>query len=94
LKKRAISASKPSINWADIIWVLGMGARGGLMISLPVLAGVALGYWLDSRFGTLPFITLALTLVGAIIGPVILYRWVISTVKQRMETKPDEEKSE
>ncbi|RLC84949.1 MAG: hypothetical protein DRJ03_12935 [Chloroflexi bacterium] len=85
---------KPSINWTEAIWVLGMGAQGGLMIALPVLAGLALGFLLDNRFDTLPLISLILTAIGGIVGPIILYRWVVSTVKQRMESKQDEEKPE
>ena len=85
---------KLSTDWTDAIWVLTMGARGGLMIALPVLAGLALGFLLDSRFGTTPIISLLLTAIGGIIGPVMLYRWVVLTVKQRLETKQDEEKPE
>jgi ATP synthase protein I len=80
-------------NLGDVAWVLGIGAQGGLMVALPVIGGLALGYWLDRMFGTLPWITLTLTLIGAMAGPVVLYRWVMSVVRQRMETKQDEENS-
>ena len=80
--------------WRDIAWTLAIGAQGGLMVALPVVGGLALGYFLDSRFGTLPWITLVLTLIGAMAGPVVLYRWVLSVVKQRMERKQDEENSQ
>jgi F0F1-type ATP synthase assembly protein I len=63
------------------------------MIAIPVLAGLGVGFLLDRRFGTLPIISLVLTAVGGIVGPLTLYRWVISAVKQRME-RQDEEKSE
>lgn len=63
------------------------------MVALPVVIGLALGYWLDSQFGTLPWITLVLTLIGAMLGPVLLYRWVMSVVQRRMEEKQDEENS-
>jgi F0F1-type ATP synthase assembly protein I len=85
---------KLSIDWADTIWVLVMGARGGLVIALPVLTGLVLGFLLDNRFGTLPIISLVLTAIGGIIGPVMLYRWVVLAVKQRLETKQDKEKPE
>ncbi len=92
-------------KWTDAAWVLAMSAQGGLMIALPVLVGLVLGFWLDGQFNTLPWITLALTLVGATAGPIMLYRWVTSTVTQRMtsrmerketrkETEQGEEKSE
>jgi predicted F0F1-ATPase subunit len=83
-------------KWADAIWVVGMAAQAGFIIAIPVLAGLALGFWLDNQFNTLPFISLILTLAGGIAGPVVLYRWVVSAVKQRMERRKiqNEEKSE
>jgi F0F1-type ATP synthase assembly protein I len=89
-----MSSRKSPIKWGDAVWVLGMGARGGLLIALPVLAGLAVGYLLDSRFGTLPWISLVLTAIGGFVGPFMLYRWVVSAVKKRLEAEPDEEKSE
>ena len=95
-----MTSRKPGGQWADAAWVLAMGAQGGLMIALPVLTGLAVGFWLDKRFDTLPWISLALTLVGATVGPIMLYRWVMSTVLRRVESrmgsrkKQDEEKPE
>ena len=80
-------------KFGDVAWVLAIGAQGGLMVALPVVGGLALGYWLDMQFGTLPWITLGLTLIGAMTGPVVLYRWVMSVVRQRMEGKRNEENS-
>ncbi|MEE8389318.1 MAG: AtpZ/AtpI family protein, partial [Anaerolineae bacterium] len=71
-----------------------IGAQGGLMIALPVLVGLALGFWLDNRLGTLPWISLVLTLIGATIGPIILYRWVTSSVAQRMESRMERRKQD
>jgi hypothetical protein len=34
-------------NWRDVPWALATSAQGGLLIALPVVAGLALGYWLD-----------------------------------------------
>lgn len=82
-------------KWIDAAWVLSMGARGGLVIVLPVFAGLVLGYWLDTQLGTLPFVSIALTLAGGIAGPIVLYRWVVSAVNQWMEAKKQaEEKPE
>ncbi|MGD1996254.1 MAG: AtpZ/AtpI family protein [Anaerolineae bacterium] len=80
-------------KWGDVAWVLAISAQGGLMVALPVVGGLALGYWLDKHFGTLPWITLALVLIGAMSGPVVLYRWVLSVVKQREERKDEENSS-
>lgn len=75
------------VEWKDVPWALATSAQGGLMVALPVVCGLALGYWLDRHFGTLPWITLLLTLIGTAIGPVLLYRWVSSVVKRRMESR-------
>ncbi len=87
--------ARKSIKWAESFWVLSMAAQGGLMVAFPVLAGLALGFWLDSQLGTLPLITLVLTLIGGIVGPIILYRWVTSVVAERIKhRKQDEENQE
>jgi F0F1-type ATP synthase assembly protein I len=90
--------SRKSGKWADAAWVLAMGAQGGLMIALPVLVGLAVGYWLDSQFDTLPWISLVSVLIGATVGPIMLYRWVtasvVARVESRMKKRQDEETSE
>ena len=57
------------------------------MVAGPVLLGLALGYTLDAMLGTLPWLTLGLVLVGTMLGPVFLYKWVTSVVKHRMNSK-------
>ncbi len=69
----------------DAVWVLAVGSQLGLSIALPVILGLAVGYWIDTRLGTLPWITLVLTLIGAVVGPIFAYRWVISTIRKRFE---------
>jgi F0F1-type ATP synthase assembly protein I len=72
----------------DAAWVLAMGAQGGLMLALPVVAGLALGFWLDRLLGLgFPWLTLVMTLIGAIVGPVLLYRWVMRTVAERVQER-------
>jgi F0F1-type ATP synthase assembly protein I len=79
--------SRKSGKWVDAAWVPVMGAQGGLMIALPVLIGLALGFWLDKQLGTLPWISLVLVLLGATVGPIMLYRWVMSSVATRLESR-------
>ena len=86
-------SKKYGMKMKDVFWVLAVASQSGLSIALPVLIGLAVGYWIDTRFGTLPWFTLLLTLIGAAIGPVITYRWVISSVRQRLEERKDEEES-
>jgi F0F1-type ATP synthase assembly protein I len=87
-------ASRKPGKWVDAGWVLAMAAQGGLMIALPVLGGLALGYWLDNQLNTLPWLSLILTLVGATVGPIMLYRWVTSSVAVRMGTGTDSSNTE
>lgn len=88
-----MSSRKPG-KWGDAAWALGMAAQGGLIVAGPVVGGLALGFWLDNQFNTLPFISLLLTLIGAVVGPIMLYRWVTSSVAARMESRTDIEKKQ
>jgi F0F1-type ATP synthase assembly protein I len=88
----AAVSKKVDMNMKDVFWVLAVGSQVGLSIALPVIAGLAVGYWIDTRLlGSLPWITLLLTLIGTAIGPFITYRWVISSVQRRLEKKDQEE---
>jgi F0F1-type ATP synthase assembly protein I len=80
-------------RWGDVAWMLAVSAQGGLMVALPVVCGLGLGYALDRHFGTVPWITLALTLIGAVTGPVLLYRWASSMVRQHVAEKQEKENS-
>jgi F0F1-type ATP synthase assembly protein I len=86
-------SKKYGASFKDVVWVLAVASQGGLSIALPVLIGLAVGYWLDTRLGTLPWFALLLTLIGAVVGPIITYRWVISSVQRRLEKERDEEES-
>ena len=79
------------IDRKQMFWALSMGRRGGLLIAGPVLLGLLGGWWLDGKFGTLPWITLALTTVGAITGPVMVYRWVMSAMSKRVDWSTGED---
>jgi len=69
----------------DIAWVLGIGSQAGLALAIPVLLGLAVGYLLDRHFGTLPWISLVLTLFGIIGGPIMVYRLVTRAVQKRLD---------
>ncbi len=71
-------------QWSDTAWALAMGGQAGLMLACPVLGALALGYLIDRQLGTLPWITLVLTLFGMIVGPILVYRWVTRAVAARM----------
>lgn len=85
-----MAEQKPEQQWADVAWVLAVGGQAGLMLAAPVLLGLVVGYLIDQWLGSLPWITLLLTFVGIIVGPIYIYRWVLKTVKVRLEHKgPD-----
>ncbi|GEM_PF-441216 len=82
--------TKDVVDLKDAVWVLAVGSQLGLSIALPVILGLTVGYWLDTRLHTLPWITLLLTLVGAVVGPIFAYRWVITTIRKRFEEEGEE----
>jgi F0F1-type ATP synthase assembly protein I len=84
-------SKKYGMNMKDVFRVLAVGSQVGLFIALPVVVGLAVGYWIDMRLGSLPWITLLLTVIGTAIGPVIAYRWVVLTARQQFEEKGEEE---
>jgi predicted F0F1-ATPase subunit len=84
---------KPA-DWRDAIWGLALATQVGVAIAFPVLLGLAVGWWIDNRLHTLPWITLLLTGVGTVLGPIVAYRWVTTAVRQRMEAKPKEAEKE
>lgn len=85
------NSNEKKYKWQDTLWVLAIGGEAGLMIAVPVLLGLGAGYFLDRTLGTLPWITLLLTVAGMVGGPVLVYRWVSTTVKDRLEKKSKEE---
>jgi len=84
-------STEKKYNWQDTLWVLAIGGQAGLLIAIPVLLGLGLGYLLDRTLDTLPWITLLLTVVGMVGGPILVYRWVSTTVKDKLEQKTKEE---
>lgn len=67
----------------DMAWGCALASQVGFAIAGPVLVCLVVGYLLDTRLGTLPWIALALMVVGAVSGPIIAYRWVTKAVRQR-----------
>jgi predicted F0F1-ATPase subunit len=80
-----LAKKKYDVDLKTAVWVLAVSSQLGLSIALPVILGLAVGYWLDTHLGSLPWITLILTLIGAVSGPIFAYRWVISTIRRRFE---------
>jgi F0F1-type ATP synthase assembly protein I len=83
---------KYKIDLREAVWVLGMGAQGGFLVAIPVLVGLGIGVLLDRQFGTMPWITIILTLIGGIAGPAMLYRWVKTSVARQVEKRLEEKR--
>lgn len=66
------------------LWILGLSIQAALGIALPVLLGLGLGWWLDRLLNSFPWITVILTAVGILAGPLIVYRWVTRKVEERL----------
>jgi F0F1-type ATP synthase assembly protein I len=77
--------SEKKYNWQQTVWVLAVGGQAGLLLAFPVLFGLVAGYLLDRNLGTLPIVTLILTLVGMVSGPILVYRWVRTNVQRRLK---------
>ncbi len=54
----------------------------GLTVVLSILVGVVLGRWVDTQFGTGPWATLALSLIGILAGSAGVYRLVVTSIDQ------------
>lgn len=65
------------------------GTSMGLQWGLAVLIGLAIGVWLDSRFGTFPWLTLVFLVMGVIAGFRNYYRFI----RQQQQEGKEEKKS-
>jgi len=54
----------------------GLASTLGLSVALAIFIGFGLGYWLDSRFGTSPWLTLLFLVMGVIAGFRNYYRFM------------------
>lgn len=52
-----------------------------------ILLGLLVGLWIDHQFGTGPWATLGLTLLGVIVGSVGVYRLISDSVEQTTEAR-------
>jgi predicted F0F1-ATPase subunit len=80
----------------DMAYGCALSSQVGVAIAAPVLIGLAVGYLIDRSLGSLPWITLVLTAIGAVLGPIIAYRWVTTAMRQRFSgrTPVDEKDAE
>jgi hypothetical protein len=62
--------------------MLALFSEIGILLLVTTLAGIAAGYWLDQRLGTLPVFVLVGFFAGAGIGTVGIYRLVTGFLKR------------
>jgi ATP synthase protein I len=77
--------------WQERVWVLAVAGQAGLYIAFPVLLGLVVGYFIDRLLGTYILFAALLSFVGFGGGIYLVYRWVQTTVKDRLETTKKEE---
>ena len=77
--------------WQDRVWVLAVAGQAGLYIAFPVLAGLVIGYFIDRLLGTYILVATILSLAGFGAGIYLVYRWVQTTVKDRLDTMRKED---
>jgi ATP synthase protein I len=53
---------------------LGLALSAGIAVASSVIGGTLLGYWLDERFGTKPWLLVAGVVIGTFGGFTWLYR--------------------
>jgi len=78
-------------SWQKRVWVLAVAGQAGLYIAFPVLLGLFIGYLLDRQFGTYILFAVLLSMAGFGGGVFLVYRWVNTTVKKRLDEMKKEE---
>lgn len=54
----------------------------GITMVGSILLGLVIGLWIDAHFGTRPWATLILSLVGVLAGSISVYRLVVTSIEQ------------
>ena len=78
-------------KWQERIWVMAVAGQAGLFIAFPVILGVGIGILLDRQFNTIILFTVLFSMVGFGGGAFLVYRWVQTTVKKRLDEMKKEE---
>lgn len=77
VEKQAKRKIKARQNDKHSIWFgLGMFGLIGWSVSVPTLAGIALGIWIDKRWPSHISWTITLMFVGVVLGCLNAWRWI------------------
>jgi ATP synthase protein I len=87
---KAARKLKARQNSAQGVW-FGLGMMGliGWSVTIPTLLGAALGLWIDKRYPGKHAWTLALLVVGLVIGCLNAWHWVVKEDKAMQEEEGD-----
>jgi ATP synthase protein I len=69
-----------------LLRLAGLASTIGLQLVIATVVGLAIGVWLDSTFGTLPWLTLLFMVFGIVAGFLNYYRFAR---KQQEEDRRD-----
>ena len=86
-----LDETNQSSKWQERIWILAVAGQAGLFIAFPVLLGFGLGIVLDRQFNTVILFAVLLAMAGFGGGAFLVYRWVKTTVRKRLEEQKKEE---
>jgi F0F1-type ATP synthase assembly protein I len=78
-------------KWQERIWILAVAGQAGFFIAIPVLVGLVIGYLIDRQLGTYILFAILFVTAGFGMGIYLVYRWVQSTVKKRLEEMKKDE---
>jgi F0F1-type ATP synthase assembly protein I len=78
------------LSWREFFSSLAFVARVGLTAITPLLAGLFLGRWMDDWLEIGPWVTLILTVVGAVAGLVGAWRLSSTFLKRMMRGNREE----
>ncbi len=70
-------------DWAPLALITQLG----LTMVGSILLGLVLGLWIDAHFGTKPWATLILSLLGIAAGSYGVYRLISASIKEAVEQR-------
>ncbi len=70
-------------DWGPIALI----SQLGLTMVGSILLGLVLGLWIDAHFGTRPWATLILSLLGVAAGTIGVYRLVTTSIQEAVEQR-------
>jgi len=84
-------AAGQEVEWGESLRTLAFVAQTELVVTTPLLVGLLLGLWVDVRLDTSPWVTLALTVLGAVAG--LVGAWRLHSAFLKRTAKGDQEEN-